>query len=77
MIETTLRSQIFDPLMRGPPPSDPTQDSDASLGLGLFISREIAIAHGGEIEVDPNEVETVFTVRLPRHGTEPEHQVTH
>ena len=77
VIETTLQSQIFDPLMRGPPPSDPTQDSDGSLGLGLFISREIAIAHGGDIEVDSDEVETVFTVRLPRRGAEPEHQVTH
>ena len=77
VIETTLQSQIFDPLMRGPPPSDPTQDSDGSLGLGLFISREIAIAHGGDIEVDSDEVETVFTVRLPRHRVEPAHQVTH
>lgn len=77
VIEMTLRSQIFDPLMRGPPPSDPTQDSDGSLGLGLFISREIAIAHGGDIEVESTEVETVFTVRLPRRGPDPEHQVTH
>jgi signal transduction histidine kinase len=77
VIETTLRSQIFDPLMRGAPPSDPTQESEGSLGLGLFICREIAIAHGGDIEVDSNEAETVFTVRLPRHGAGPEHQVTH
>jgi signal transduction histidine kinase len=76
VIETTLLSQIFDPLMRGAPPSDPTQESDGSLGLGLFICREIAIAHSGDIEVDSNEVETVFTVRLPRHGAGPAHQVT-
>ena len=77
VIDTTLRSQIFDPLIRGPAPSDPIQDSDGSLGLGLFISREIAIAHGGDIKVDSNDVETVFTVRLPRHAARPEHQVTH
>ena len=65
-IEFGLRQQIFDPLMRGPPPSDPTQDSDGGLGLGLFISREIAIAHGGSIEVDSDANETVFKVRLPR-----------
>jgi len=67
VIESGLRKQIFDPLMRGPPPSNPTQESDASLGLGLFISRQIAIAHGGSIEVDSDAVETVFTVRLPRN----------
>lgn len=38
-----------------------------SLGLGLFVAREIASAHGGGITVTSNEAEgTVFTVRLPR-----------
>lgn len=67
VIEPAARTQIFDPLMRGPPPLDKTQDSDGSLGLGLFISREIAIAHGGSIEVESDAAETVFRVRLPRH----------
>jgi len=66
VIEPHLRAQIFDPLMRGPPPADPTHDSDGSLGLGLFISREIVLAHGGSIEVHSDATETVFTVRLPR-----------
>ena len=66
VIEPLLRTQIFDPLMRGPPPADPTHDSDGSLGLGLFISREIVLAHGGSIEVHSDATETVFTVRLPR-----------
>ena len=66
VIEPHLRTQIFDPLMRGPPPADPTHDSDGSLGLGLFISREIVLAHGGSIEVHSDATETVFTVRLPR-----------
>jgi two-component system CheB/CheR fusion protein len=40
--------------------------SKRGLGLGLFISREIVRAHGGEIAVDSVEGEcTVFTVRLP------------
>lgn len=65
-IERGLRNQIFDPLTRGPPPSDPAQRSDASLGLGLFISRQIAIAHGGGIEVYSDADETVFRVHLPR-----------
>jgi signal transduction histidine kinase len=40
---------------------------DSSLGLGLFIAREIVTAHGGTIEVgSSSEDGTTFTVRLPR-----------
>ena len=41
---------------------------DGSLGLGLYIAREVAKSHGGEIEARSDERETVFAVRLPRHG---------
>ncbi|HVG57953.1 MAG TPA: ATP-binding protein [Hyalangium sp.] len=35
--------------------------------LGLFIAREIARAHGGDVDVESNVVEgTLFRVRLPR-----------
>lgn len=38
-----------------------------SLGLGLFVAREIASAHGGTITVKSNAIEgTEFTVHLPR-----------
>jgi signal transduction histidine kinase len=37
------------------------------LGLGLFISNQIARAHGGSIEVQSSpEAGTTFTVSLPR-----------
>ena len=37
------------------------------LGLGLFISREIVVAHGGRIEVESHSKEgSTFTVTLPR-----------
>ena len=38
------------------------------LGLGLFIVREVVLAHGGRVEVrsDSTERETTFTVILPR-----------
>ncbi len=36
-------------------------------GLGLFITREIARAHGGDVEVRSSAAEgTTFRVRLPR-----------
>jgi two-component system sensor histidine kinase/response regulator len=39
------------------------------LGLGLFISREIARAHGGEISVESTEASgTAFAVALPRRA---------
>lgn len=38
------------------------------LGLGLFIARELARAHGGDIAVDTAEGSTVFAVSLPRHA---------
>ncbi len=39
----------------------------ASLGLGLFVAREISRAHNGTISATSNQKQgTVFTVRLPR-----------
>lgn len=41
----------------------------SGLGLGLFISKQIVVAHGGSIEVDSSlETGTTFTVRLPRRA---------
>lgn len=58
---------IFAPLTQL---SDMGQDDPrpkTSLGLGLFVAREIASAHGGAITVKSNEKEgTEFTVLLPR-----------
>jgi signal transduction histidine kinase len=64
-IEQSVLAQIFEPLKRG---SDhqPGAGSDGSMGLGLYIAREIAIAHHGDISAKSDENETVFTVRLPR-----------
>lgn len=36
------------------------------LGLGLFIAREIARAHGGDLEVDSSNDTTIFRLVLPR-----------
>ena len=59
---------IFDPLVRsvseGVTPSGPS----TSLGLGLFIVKEVVNAHGGSITVTSNVGDgTTFTVVLPKH----------
>jgi signal transduction histidine kinase len=64
-IEQSMLAQIFEPLKRG---SDNqfVSGSEGSFGLGLYIAREIAMAHHGDISAKSDENETVFTVRLPR-----------
>jgi signal transduction histidine kinase len=40
-------------------------------GIGLAVSRQIVVQHGGSIAVDSTEgAGSVFTVRLPRHATD-------
>jgi signal transduction histidine kinase len=65
-IEQYILDHIFDPLVRGTGARLRSDESDGSLGLGLYIAREITIAHGGNINVRSDDTETVFTVRLPR-----------
>lgn len=66
-IEPSDLGQIFDPLKRGPPRRD-RNDAGSGLGLGLYIVREIARAHGGGVDVRSDGGETVFAVRLPRRN---------
>lgn len=57
---------LFNPMGRYSPEASATHGPYASLGLGLFISSEIAAAHGGRIEVtSDSESGTEFVVRLP------------
>ena len=59
---------IFEPLVQSPSSgSEVHERSKTSLGLGLFIVREIVLAHGGTITVESSMAAgTVFTIRLPR-----------
>ena len=58
---------IFDPLVRGSSPERQKQRRPGSIGLGLYIAREVATAHGGTIGVTSSaDAGTIFTVRLPR-----------
>ncbi len=54
---------LFEPLQRGPDLA--TSGELASLGLGLFIVREVVKAHGGEVTAASGDGTTAFTVRLP------------
>jgi sigma-B regulation protein RsbU (phosphoserine phosphatase) len=55
-------ANIFDAMQRGVNGSNPQR----SLGLGLFIVKSIAEAHGGTVEVTSTAAEgTTFAVRLP------------
>lgn len=64
-IEQAIMDQIFDPLRRGTDHGD-RPSADAGLGLGLYIVREVTLAHGGQVAAHSGNGETVFTVRLPR-----------
>jgi signal transduction histidine kinase len=62
---------IFQPLVQGAPDSraEAGSRSKTSLGLGLYIVREIVTGHRGTIEVTSSAKNgTEFTIRLPRHG---------
>ncbi len=60
--------KIFDPLVRGAGSETPRRNRPGSIGLGLYIARELVLAHGGSIEVKSSaEAGTVFAIHIPRH----------
>lgn len=66
-IPPDMLTTIFDPLVRHATAESAEPRVPGSIGLGLYIVREIVVAHGGEIEVASTAQEgTTFTVRLPR-----------
>jgi signal transduction histidine kinase len=63
-------ARIFEPLVRGSTAEPPRGNRPGSIGLGLYIAREVARSHGGRIDVASSAADgTAFTVRLPRRGT--------
>lgn len=56
-IPAELLPVLFDPFRPG--------DAAGSVGLGLFIVREIARGHGGTVSARSDDGGTVFTVRFP------------
>ncbi len=61
--------RIFDPLIRGSSAEHPTTNRPGSIGMGLYIAREVVKSHGGRIEVTSTKNEgTLFTISLPREA---------
>lgn len=57
-IPAQARRTLFEPFRTG-------KDGSGSVGLGLYIVKQIAEAHGGHIDVESGNGKTRFTVRLP------------
>ena len=65
-IPPDLLPRLFEPMTAG----ERRRDRSHGLGLGLFISREIARSHGGDIRVTSSPAAgTCFQVTLPRTTT--------
>ena len=61
IIPSDVLATIFDPMVRGGTPDGTTR----SVGLGLFIVRAIAVAHGGEVAVTSTAAGTEFALEFP------------
>jgi signal transduction histidine kinase len=60
-------SAVFDPMVRIAASVNSDYAERTSLGIGLFISREIVHAHGGKITLASTDADgTTFTVTMPR-----------
>ncbi|WP_277963713.1 GAF domain-containing sensor histidine kinase [Pseudomonas sp. RIT-To-2] len=60
-IEAAVQAQLFQPFSRRG-----IDSPQSGLGLGLYIANQIALAHGGHMEVlSSHDAGTLFTLRLP------------
>jgi signal transduction histidine kinase len=65
-ISTGERARIFDPFVRG----DAAGTDHKGSGLGLFIAKRVAEAHGGSVAVESEGEGTTFAITFPLEGRE-------
>jgi hypothetical protein len=65
--QTSGAEGLFEPLFQGA--AGHRDAADSSLGLGLYIVKEIIQAHGGDVGARSKDGETVFTAYLPRDSS--------
>src|SRR5439155_26652666 len=54
---------IFEPFRRG---NEAAKSATGNLGLGLYIAKQIVLAHGGTLEARSADGTTTFRIKLPR-----------
>jgi signal transduction histidine kinase len=65
-VPPSVRARIFDPFG-----SRERTSTKSGLGLGLYIVQLVVQAHGGHVELEPDDGEhTAFRLELPRRRTE-------
>jgi signal transduction histidine kinase len=65
-IPETARENLFFPMRQRPTTESERRAGSSGLGLGLYITKEIVLAHGGSIDVESGAEQTSFRVSLPR-----------
>jgi len=65
-IPAEARGNLFKPLRQAADARKDRNAGSSGLGLGLYITKEIAAAHGGSIDVSSGDEGTTFCIRLPR-----------
>jgi signal transduction histidine kinase len=59
-VAATVRPNLFEPFQTGKP---------SGVGIGLFLSRKIAMAHGGDLRLEPRTSGASFVLTLPVEGS--------
>lgn len=66
-IAADVLGSVFEPLVRAGDDDDTESPlAGANLGLGLYVVRQAATAHGGTVSVTSGDPVTCFELRLPR-----------
>jgi signal transduction histidine kinase len=66
------RKRIFDRFYRG---ADATR-STSGTGLGLYVARKIALAHGGSLDLESADDGVTFCLTIPSAKEKVDHAVT-